>query len=108
MEWIGDFGLLGFESYSDLGAEGGGKRRKDDQHGLPKLVPVGEWMGPDVCEQLLDYTSYKLHEKAIKEKQKGNAEFASGNLKRALQVKHCCGFFYCLISDSSCILERLN
>ena len=100
-EWIGDFGLLGFDVLTstpvsgapestgvDVVAEGGdAKRRKEEaHHGLPKLIPVGEWMGPDVCEQLLDHTSYKLVEKALKEKQKGNAEFASGNLGRALQL----------------------
>lgn len=91
VEWIGDFGLLGLEN---IGASSGtsssstasGKRRKESHQGLPKLIPAGEWLGPDICEQLLDYTSYKLNEKAVKEKQKGNAEFAAGNYKRALQL----------------------
>ncbi len=96
-EWLGDFGLLGFEVQEDssdgaaptAGSEMSrrlGKARKDTQHGMPKLIPIGEWMGSDVCEQLLDYTSYKLPEKASKEKQKGNAEFAAGNYQRALQL----------------------
>jgi tetratricopeptide (TPR) repeat protein len=86
-EWLGDFGLLGFEMQDDADGEMGGvKPRKDAQHGMPKLVPIGEWMGSDVCEQLLDYTSYKLPEKALKEKQKGNAEFAAGNFQRALEL----------------------
>ncbi len=86
-EWLGDFGLLGFEMQDDAdGSNTSCKPRNESQHGLPKLIPVGEWMGPDVCEQLLDYTSYKLTEKAVKEKQKGNAEFASGNYHRALQL----------------------
>ena len=86
-EWLGDFGLLGFEMQDDAdGSNRSGQPRKESQHGLPKLIPVGEWMGPDVCEQLLDYTSYKLSEKALKEKQKGNAEFSSGNYHRALQL----------------------
>lgn len=92
-EWLGDFGLLGFDAQEEGGGKGAtgdrslrAKANKDSHQGLPKLIPVGEWLGSDVCEQLLDYTSYKLPEKALREKQKGNAEFAAGNFQRALQL----------------------
>ena len=60
--WIGDFGLLTLDSLSPPSTTVNGKRRKESHHhhGLPKLIPAGEWLGPDICEQLLDYTSYKL------------------------------------------------
>lgn len=79
-DWIGDFNLLGLEGTD------GAKRRRESMQGLPKLIPIGEWMGSDVCELFLDYTSYKLTDKAMKEKQRGNAEFAGGNFARALQL----------------------
>ncbi len=59
-DWIGDFSLLGLDGVaggSGNSAGDVGKRRREALQGLPKLIPIGEWMGPDVCEQLLDYTS---------------------------------------------------
>lgn len=93
VEWLGDFGLLTVSS-DDVGARVSSPAKgvttasasmSEPKQGLPSLIPTGEWMGSDVCEQLLDYTSYKLVEKALKEKEKGNAEFYNGNLQGALQ-----------------------
>lgn len=114
---MGDFGLLGLECMD------GSRKRESVQGeirgvvwlllvllahafilfleaGLPRLIPVGEWMGTDVCEHLLDYTSYKLTDKALREKQKGNAAFAGGDFGRALQVRFvvlCIWFVFSLL-----------
>lgn len=57
-----------------------------EEAGMPKLIPTGEFLGEDICEMLLDDTRYKLADKAQREKQKGNAEFAKEDFVRALEL----------------------